>query len=475
MADYDAIIVGAGPNGLAAAIILAQAGLKVLVLEASNEVGGGMRTAELTLPGFWHDVCSTVHTLGVASPFFRSLPLADYGLEWIYPPVALAHPLDDGQAALVGRTTLDTAATLGKDGKAYRRLFDFLVRDWEKILEDMLGPLPLPPRHPLADIRFGLAALLPARTLAQAWFRTSLGRAFFGGLAAHAILPVEKPATAAFGLMLGMLAQAVGWPVARGGSRQVGAALAAHLQSLGGEIETGCEVKSLDELPSTRAILMDVTPRQLLRIAGERLPAGYHRQLARYRYGPGVCKVDWALSGPIPWKAAGCSQAGSIHLGGTLEEISASEEAVWRNDHPERPYTIVVQASLFDPSRAPQGQQTAWAYCHVPNGSTLDMTARIEAQVERFAPGFRDLILARSTKNAAAMEAYNPNYVGGDINGGVQDLSQLFTRPTPRVVVPYATPVKGLYLCSSSTPPGGGVHGMCGVHAAYAALSFLSK
>jgi phytoene dehydrogenase-like protein len=376
---------------------------------------------------------------------------------------------------MVGRTIADTAGTLGKDGKAYRRLFRFLVSDWEKILEDMLGPLPLPPHHPLADLLFGMAALLPARTLAQSWFSGPNARALLGGLAAHSILPLERPATSAFGLMLGMLAQAVGWPFARGGSRRVGEALVAHLKSLGGEIETGCEVHSLADLPPARAVLMDVTPRQLVRIAGNSLPVGYLRQLERFRYGPGVFKVDWALSGPVPWKAGGLEQAGTVHLGGTLEEISASERAVWHGQHPERPYTILVQATPFDPSRAPTGKHTAWAYCHVPNGSTVDMTARIEAQVEHFAPGFRDLILARSVKNAADLEAYNPNYVGGDINGGVQDLSQLFTRPTPRVLVPYATPVKGLYLCSSSTPPGGGVHGMCGVHAAYAALAGMFK
>jgi phytoene dehydrogenase-like protein len=372
VSTYDAIIVGSGPNGLAAAITLARAGVKVLVLEARPEIGGGMRTAELTLPGFWHDVCSTVHALGVASPFFRKLPLADYGLEWVYPPAALAHPFEDGQVAVIGRTLADTASTLGRDGKAYLRLFDFLDRNWEKILEDMLGPLPLLPRHPLTDFRFGLGAILPARNLAQAWFTGPLARALFAGLAAHAILPLEKPATAAFGLMLGMLAQSVGWPVAKGGSRQVGSALAAYLRSLGGEIQTGIEVKSLDELPPSRAILMDVTPRQLVRIAGERLSTGYRRQLERFRYGPGVFKIDWALTGPVPWKLQVCSQAGTVHLGGTLEEISASEKTVWRGEHPEQPYVILTQATLFDPSRAPAGKHTAWAYCHVPNGSTLD-------------------------------------------------------------------------------------------------------
>jgi phytoene dehydrogenase-like protein len=466
---YDAVIVGSGPNGLAAAITFARAGRSVLVIEAADTIGGGCRSAELTLPGFTHDVCSAIQPLAVSSPFFRSLPLADYGVEWIYPDAAFAHPLDDGSAAIVERSVEATAERLGADGAAYRRLMSPLVEKWDKLSDDLLGPLPLPPHHFLPLIGFGLRAVWPARALAKTLFRGEATRALFAGVSAHSILPLDSWITSAFGLVLGASAHAVGWPMARGGSQKIADAMAAYLRSLGGEIITGWRVESLRELPAARATLFDVTPRQLLRIAGDRLPPGYRRQLDAYRYGPGVFKLDFALDGPIPWKTSDCARAATVHLGGSLDEVAESERLVWRGKHPEKPFVLLVQHSLFDDSRAPAGKHTCWAYCHVPNGSTVDMTARIEAQIERFAPGFRDLILARSVKSPAALESYNANYIGGDINGGVQDLCQLYTRPTFRQP-PYATPVGGLYICSSSTPPGGGVHGMCGYHAAMLAL-----
>jgi phytoene dehydrogenase-like protein len=468
MPDYDAIVVGSGPNGLAAAITLTRQGWRVLVLEAKAAVGGGMRTAELTLPGFHHDICSAIHPLGMGSPFFKSLPLADYGLEWIQPDLPLAHPFDDGTAVALHHSLDDTAAPLGWDGSTYRRLFEPLVTDWDKIAHEFMGPLRLP-RHPLAMARFGLRAVWPTKTAVRTWFRSEKTRALFAGMAAHAIMPLEWPLTAAFGLMLGILGHAVGWPLPRGGSQAIADALAALCTDLGGEIETNHEVKSLANLPSARAVLLDVTPRQLLAIAGDLLPSGYRRQLQRYQYGPGVCKVDWALSEPIPWQAAACRRAGTVHLGATLDEISLSERLVWQGQVAEQPYTIVTQQSLFDDSRAPSGQHTGWAYCHVPNGCNHDMAAVIERQIERFAPGFRDTILARHTMTTQDLQLYNPNYVGGDINGGVQNWRQLFTRPVARIN-PYTTPIPNLFLCSSSTPPGGGVHGMCGYHAAQAAL-----
>jgi len=468
---YDAIAVGSGPNGLAAAITLARASRSVLVLEAKDTVGGGMRSAELTLPGFVHDVCSAVHPLAVGSPFFRVLPLAEHGLEWIYPPAALAHPLDDGTAVIVERSVDATSETLGRDGAAYRRLMKPLVADWDKLAREFLGPLRFP-RHPLAMARFGVLALWPASTLARLLFRGERARAVFAGLAGHSILSLDQLATAAFGLVESILAHAVGWPIPRGGSQSIANAMASYLRSLGGEIVTGRPVECIEELPPHRTVLFDVTPRQLVRIAGKHLPAGYRRRLGGFRYGPGVFKMDFALDGPIPWKAKECLRASTAHLGGTLDEIAAAERAVWKGEHPDRPFVLLAQPSLFDPTRAPAGKHTVWAYCHVPNGSTFDMSDRIKAQIERFAPGFRDRILACHTRTAVDVERYNPNYVGGDINGGVQDLRQLFTRPVARIN-PYTTPAKGIYLCSSSTPPGGGVHGMCGYFAARAALRVL--
>lgn len=466
--QYDAVVVGSGPNGLAAAITLAREGRSVLVIEGAATPGGGMRSAALTLPGFVHDVCSAIHPLAAASPFFRTLPLEKFGVEWIHPPLPLAHPLDGGRAALVERSVEATAARLGEDGDAYRTVFEPLVRDCGKLLRDFLGPLRLP-HHPLAMARFGVQALMPASVYARARFRTGEARALFGGAAAHSIMALGKPATAAFGLVLGMLAHAVGWPMPRGGSQKLADALLAYLGTLGVEVVTGRWVRSLDELPPARAVLLDVTPRQLLDIAGNRLPGAYRARLRRYRYGPGVFKMDFALDGPIPWAAEDCARAGTVHVGGALDEIIAAERAAYDGRVPEKPFIILAQPSLFDPSRAPVGQHTAWAYCHVPNGSTADMSERIEAQIERFAPGFRERIIGRHVYAPALLEMYNPNYIGGDINGGVQDLGQLFTRPVPSLT-PYATPAPGVYLCSSSTPPGGGVHGMCGTFAARAAL-----
>ncbi len=466
--SYDTVVVGSGPNGLAAAITVAHAGFSVLAVEAEGAIGGGTRSAELTLPGFVHDIGSAIHPLGIGSPFFRTLPLERYGLEWVHPVAPLAHPLDDGAAGMLEISMEATGRTLGPDAGTYRRLFGPLARGWSGLEEDLLAPLRLP-RHPLMFTRFGTLAVRPARWMAERLFRCEPARALLGGIAAHSVQPLEHLMTAAFGLTLGTLGHVVGWPFPGGGSQRIADALACHLCSLGGEILTNARVESLEDLPPTRAVLCDVTPAQLLRIAGQRLPMGYRRSLERYRYGPGVFKVDWALDGPIPWKIPECSRAGTVHVGGTLAEIAAAERAVWRGEHPERPFVLLAQQSLFDSTRAPEGKHTGWAYCHVPNGSSFDMTERIEAQVERFAPGFRDRILARSVLSPAELERLDANLVGGDIAGGVMDLRQLFTRPTARLV-PYTTPVPGLYICSSATPPGGGVHGMCGYWAARAAL-----
>lgn len=470
-ATYDAVVVGAGPNGLAAAITLAQAGRSVIVYEGKDTVGGGMRSAELTLPGFVHDICSAIHPLGLSSPFFRELPLEQHGLTWIQPEIPLAHPFDDGSAASLHRSIEATGGSLDEDASAYSQLMGKLVNDWQEIMEGILGPLRIP-RHPLALIGFGLQAIRSAEGLANKTFEGEKGRGFFAGLAGHSMIELDKAVTAAFGLVLALLGHAVGWPLPQGGTQNLANALTCHLRSLEGEVVTGHFIQSLDELPPSRAILCDVTPKQLLTMAGDRLPEGYRRKLEGYRYGPGVFKIDWALDSPIPWEAEACRRAGTIHLGGTFEEIAVAEKAVWGGKHPEKPYVLVAQQSLFDDSRAPPGKHTAWAYCHVPHGSNVDMTEAITDQIERFAPGFRDIILAEHTFTAQGMEEYNPNYVGGDINGGVQDLRQLFTRPVARLV-PYSTPVKDIFLCSSATPPGGGVHGMCGHHAARAVLKAI--
>ncbi len=464
----DACVVGAGPNGLAAAIVLARARRQVTVIEGSDTVGGGCRSEALTLPGFVHDTCSTVHALALVSPFLSRLPLSEHGLGLVHPEAPLAHPLDDGTAVMLERSVEATASGLGPDGRAYRGLLGPPVRGADELTRGILGPL-RPPRHPLALARFAPSALRSAVGLCRSRFEGERARALLAGCCAHSMLSLRTPGSAAFGIVLALSAHRVGWPVARGGSQRLADALAEELRSLGGRLETGRWVKSLDELAGADLTLVDVTPRQLLRLAGRRLPERYARGLRRYRYGPGVFKVDWALDGPIPWRAAEVARAGTVHLGGTLDELAASEEAVTGGDHPARPFVLLVQASRFDPTRAPSGKHTAWAYCHVPGASERDMTEAIEAQVERFAPGFRDLILGRSAMGPAEVERRNPNYVGGDINGGVQDLRQLFTRPVVRPV-PYSTPVEGLYICSSATPPGGGVHGMCGYWAARAAL-----
>ncbi len=462
----DAVVVGSGPNGLAAALTLARAGLDVTVHEGAPAPVGGCRSAELTLPGFVHDVCSAVHPLLAASPFFARAELS--GLTLRHAPIALAHPLDGGRAVAVERSLPATAAALGADAAAYRSLMEPLLADADRLIPTLLAPLTAAPRHPLALARFGLRGLWPAHTLA-ARFRTEDGRALLAGLAAHSMRPLTAAGTGAFALLLGLLAHAVGWPVVEGGSGRVADALLQALDAAGTDLHTGAWAH---ELPKARIAMLDLTPRQLLRVAGERLPPRYARALRRFRYGPGVCKVDWALSGPVPWTAPACRRTATLHLGGTLAEIARSEAEVNAGRHPERPYCIAVQPCVADPSRAPAGQHTFYAYCHVPAGSCFDMTARIEAQVERFAPGFRELVLARETVTAAEVERENPNCVGGDINGGAATLRQALLRPVARLP-PYATPLPGVYLCSSSTPPGGGVHGMCGEQAARAALRSL--
>jgi phytoene dehydrogenase-like protein len=461
-------VVGAGPNGLTAAITLARAGASVLLLEGAENIGGGARSAELTLPRFVHDVCSAIHPLAVVSPALRDLDLHDFGLEYTYPEFPFAHPFDDGSAAVVERSVERTAERLGVDGPTYRKLLDKPVDAAESLVDELLRPLRVP-RHPLPLVRFGLRSIRSAEGLASSKFKEPMARGLLAGVAAHSMLPLDRPPTAGFALMLILLAHAVGWPAARGGSQRLSDALAARLRSHGGEIQVDRSVRTMSDLPPHRIAFFDVTPRQLTGIAGDQLPHRYVRALRRYRYGPGVFKIDWALDGPIPWRAQEISRAGTVHIGGTLEEIASSEAAVTSGRIPERPYVLAAQQSMFDPSRAPEGKHTLWAYCHVPHGSDADMTDRIEGQVERFAPGFRDLIIGRHVLNAAAIEKYNPNYVGGDINGGIQDLRQHLARPVARRV-PYTTPNPSIYICSSSTPPGGGVHGLCGYFAAKVAL-----
>jgi phytoene dehydrogenase-like protein len=461
----DVVVIGSGPNGLAAAITMARSGASVLVLEADTEIGGGARTAELTLPGFLHDVCSAVHPMAIGSPFFSDLSLADHGLSWIQPSIALAHALENGGVIVLDRSVEATARGLERDDDAYRRLMAPLVVDWTRLAQDLLAP-PRWPRHPLALARFGLLGLRSARGLVESRFRTERARTLFAGLAAHSMLPLDRPLSAAFALVLAMAGHAVGWPMPRGGSRAISRALASVLLSLGGRIETGRRVQSLAELHGVRTVLCDLTPRQLLELAGPGLASGERRALSRFRHGPGVWKVDWALDAPIPWRAEALERTGTVHLG-SWRDIQESLAAVARGESPERPFVILAQPSRFDPMRAPAGKHTAWAYCHVPNGSRTDVTDRIEAQIERCAPGFTRRILARCKMSPADFERHNANLVGGDIGGGANDLRQFLLRPTRRL---YRTSLPGVYLCSASTPPGAGVHGMCGYFAARQAL-----
>jgi phytoene dehydrogenase-like protein len=467
--EYDAVVVGSGPNGLAAAITLARAGCSVFVCEANATIGGGTRSAELTLPGFVHDVCSAVHPLAAGSPFFKTLPLEGLGLTWIQPEIPLGHPLDDGSVACLHQDIDLTAGQLHGDSRAYRRLMQPLADNWEQLASEFLQPMLHLPRHPLALARFGIPAICPATVLAKFLFKHEAARALFGGIAAHSFLPLEAAASSAFALVLGLAGHAVGWPIPRGGSQQIANTLASHLRKLGGKIEINQPVENLNDVPKSRAILLDISVWEFLRIAGDQLPSAYRRRLESFRHGPGIFKIDYALSEPVPWKAEACRRAGTIHLGGGIDQIAAAERDVARGKIPDRPFTLVAQQSLFDETRAPRGQHTLWAYCHVPFNCQIDMTERIESQIENLAPGFRDCILARHKMSSGELEKANPNLAGGDINGGAANLRQLIARPILSLT-PYRTPLHGVYLCSASTPPGGGVHGMCGYHAARGAL-----
>jgi len=470
--DYDAIVVGAGPNGLSAAITLQREGLSVLLVESKSTVGGGLRTAERTLPGFKHDICSAIHPLAADSPFFRTLPLREFGLEFVHPEIAAAHPFDDGTAAILNRSIPETAASLQGDEVVYTNLMSRVVADFSAIQHHLLGPLRFP-EHPLKFTRFGLKALPSALSFAKR-FSGRNAKGLWAGIAAHSIQPLSNLATAGVGLVLVAAAHRSGWPLARGGSQSIADALQNYFLSLGGTIQTGFHVRSLNDLPSARALLFDLTPRQLLSIAGHKFSPLYKYQLERYRYGAGVFKIDWALDGPTPFVAEPARRAGTVHLGGTIEEIAAYEKEIWNGKVGEKPLVLFAQQSVADPTRAPEGKHTAWAYCHVPRGYEGDMTAAIENQVERYAPGFRERILAKHVFNPRRFEDYNNNYIGGDISGGVIDIRQLFTRPTLKLS-PYGTSARGIYICSSSTPPGGGVHGLCGYHSARQALKEIFK
>lgn len=469
-----AVVIGSGPNGLAAAIRLTQAGSRVIVYEANETIGGGSRSAELTLPGFIHDTCSAIHPLGIGSPFFRTLPLDRYGLQWIQPSAPLAHVWDDGTAVMLERNVNTTARGLGRDGARWAQIFGPLASRWDSLAPMLLGPLVRIPRSPFLLAYFGIWAIWSAYFFARTVFREEKTRGLFAGLAAHSTLPLQEALTTSFGLVLGLTAHAVGWPLPRGGSQKIADALACHLKTLGGEIITNTRIENINSLPASDAYVFDVTPKQLLSIAGDRFSGRYKSQLQNFRYGPGVFKLDYALDSPVPWKAKEALRAATVHIGPTLDEITASERATSLGTVSEQPYVLVVQTSLFDETRAPHGKHTLWAYCHVPNarfagGAQFDMTPYIENQIERFAPGFKQRILARSVMGPLQIEARNANYVGGDINGGVQDFFQLFGRPVWRYN-PYTTPDKAIYIGSSSTPPGGGVHGMSGFHAANAVI-----
>ncbi|MGB7340382.1 MAG: NAD(P)/FAD-dependent oxidoreductase [Phototrophicaceae bacterium] len=471
MTAYDAIVIGSGPNGLAAAITLAEAGCRVLVIEARDTIGGGTRTAQLTLPDFHHDICSTSHPLGIASPFFKNHNFEKFGLEWIQPDAPAAHPLEHGDAVIVERDVTKTANSLGADADMYRHLLTAMSNNDDKLLNDFLAPLKIP-RYPLHFGLFGAIGILPASTFTNLFFKEDRTRAMFAGMAGHSIQALESPATTAFGMMLLLLAHSVGWGIAKGGSQSITNAMAAYFESLGGEIRTNWQVTSLDELPSAKKILFNTSPRALMTIAEDHLPSLYKKRLANFTYGAGAFKIDYALSEPIPWANPDVARAGTVHLGGTFSEIAYSERLAVEGIHAKKPYILLAQHSLFDDTRAPESKHTCWAYCHAPHGSTRDMTEVIDTQIERYAPGFRDIILKRHTMNTVAFENYNPNYIGGDINAGVQNLAQLFTRPVTRLS-PYTTPNKKLYLASSSVPPGGGVHGMGGYWAAKEALKTL--
>lgn len=462
-----AVVVGSGPNGLAAAITLQRAGVPTLLLEQGATIGGGMRTGEITLPGFKHDICSAVHPMAAVSPFFRQIPWQELGVEFIDPPVLAAHPFDDAEAAALFHSANETAELLGEDARSYETLVSKLIPLWPLFADDILAAFNFP-RHPAAIMRFGLEALLPASTLARS-YRTTRGRGLFAGMAAHSMQPLSAMATSAIAIVLSLAGHVRGWPIPRGGSQSMADGLARYFVSLGGRIETNRPVKSLDEISDRNVVLLDVTPKQLLQIAGARLGRQYSAWLRRFRYGPGVFKLDWAIDGPIPFKDDLCRRAGTVHLGGSFEEIAKSEYDANHGRISEKPFVLLAQQSLFDTSRAPEGKHTVWAYCHIPNGSTVDMTERIERQIERFAPGFRDRILARHAMSPGDLQTYNPNYRGGDINGGALNFLQIFARPAPKTS-PYRTSLPNVYLCSASTPPGGGVHGQCGYHAAMRAL-----
>jgi len=466
--QYDAIVIGSGPNGLAAAIELARNERKVLVVEGAPTIGGGTRTAELTLPDFQHDYCSAVHPMGVLSPFLKELPLSKFGLEWVYPEASVAHPLDGEPAVLLYKSLEQTAENLGPDHKKWLKTFQYFVNNGDALLEDGLKPLGIP-KHPILLTRFGLNAMLPSTTFSRWKFKGHRARALFAGCAGHSVLPLDFSFTSALGLMFAVTGHLVDWPVAKGGSSNITTAMAQYFQSLGGEIQTDFLVKQLTDLPDAKAYLFDTDPRQLVQIAGDALPTSYSKRLIRYNFGPGVFKLDWALDGPIPWTDPNCLKASTVHIGGTLEEIAVSERMAWEGQHCEKPYLILCQQSQFDTTRAPEGKHTGYAYCHVPNGSTVDMTAAIEHQVERFAPGFKDIILARHKTFPGDFQQYNPNFFGGAVTGGAANFSQLFTRPVTRIN-PYTTPNPKLFICSASTPPGGGVHGMCGYWAAKTVL-----
>ena len=469
---YDAVVVGSGPNGLAAATRLAQDGYATLLIEAEERVGGGLKTEALTLPGYRHDVCAAIHTMGVISPYFTTLPLSEHGLRWAFPEASVAHPLDDRPAPLLELSASDTAARLGPDADSYMRLLAPFLREPHGLLADLMAPLGIP-KHPLAMARFGWHALRPASWLARR-FRTVEARALMAGCAAHSILPLSNFGTGAFGLIFLLAGHMARWPAVHGGSEELAKALCSYFVSLGGSVQTGTRVRSLSDLPPSRVVLFDLSPKAIAEIAGDALPARYRKRLGRYVYGPGVFKLDYALSAPIPWKDPGCARASTVHLGGSFEEIAAAEAAVWRGEVPERPYVLLCQQSHFDDSRAPAGKHTGYAYCHVPPGSGIDASAFIERQIERFAPGFRDVVLARHVSTPRDFEARNPSYVGGAVTGGAALLSQLFTRPVARLD-PYTTPNPRLFMCSHATPPGGGVHGMAGFHAAQSAIKRLRK